>query len=336
MKRRLVVTPGDPDGIGPEIVWKSIRKHHSKWKKHVILCVGARKPFDRLGALVIPADPENLVAPREARPHVWLLEAPAFADPALHLQGYQSGWSIETATLLVQSGEFDALVTGPIHKDRLNLGGFTFSGHTDFLAALSADEGGTPPSVTMMLANPKLRVALVTTHISLADVSAKLTGEKIRIACENVRSALTSWWGVKKPRIAVCSLNPHNGENGRFGREEIDVIEPALESLRSEWKSKAALLGPLPSDTFFAQHVSMKPKERADAVVCMYHDQGLIPVKMIDFPHTVNITLGLPFIRTSVDHGTAFDIAWKNKADPRSFESAITLALELTKKRRIS
>ncbi len=331
MAARLVITPGDPDGIGPEIVWKSLRKNHPRWKKNTLLCVGARKPFDRLGARVIVADPENLKPPAETRPHVWLLETPTQTDPKLLLAGYQSGWAIEAGVSLVDSGEFDAIVTGPIHKERLNAGGFPYSGHTDFISALVSDP---PTPVTMMLANEILRVSLVTTHCSLASVPGRLNAESIARAIDQTIAALRMNWGIRKPKISVCALNPHSGEGGLFGREEIEIIDPAIRAARKKWKGKATISNPLPSDTLFANHVAAKPTARADAVVCMYHDQGLTPVKLIDFPHTVNITLGLPIIRTSVDHGTAFDIVGKNIADPRSFESATELAFRLTKNRK--
>jgi len=329
MGKWFVITPGDPDGIGPEVVWKAIQKNHSHWKSHTLLCVGARKPFDRLKARVITADPEDLRPPKEKKPHIWLLETPTQCDPQYLLEGYQSGWSIETATALVQAGEFDALVTGPIHKERLSRGGYRYSGHTDFLAALS---GNPAPDVTMMLANEKLRVALVTTHISLADVPKKLSRELILRAANQTLESLIRWWGIKKPKLAICALNPHAGESGLFGKEEIEIIQPAITQLRKEWGKGAVISDPLPADTYFANQAMAKAKDRDDAVICMYHDQGLIPVKLIDFPHTVNITLGLPFIRTSVDHGTGFDIAGKNRADHRSFSSAVELAAQLTKK----
>jgi 4-hydroxythreonine-4-phosphate dehydrogenase len=332
-RTRLVVTPGDPDGIGPEIVWKALRRNHSRWKRHAVLCVGARKPFDRLNARVIEADPENLIPPQETRPHVWLLEAPTRTDPAQLLEGYQVGWSIETAVMLVREGSFDALVTGPIHKERMNRGGYRHAGHTDFLAELCKEDGLTP-KVTMMLANETLRVSLVTTHVSVNEVPARLSRSGIVAATDHTIAALRNWWGIRRPKIAICALNPHAGEAGLFGREEIDVIAPAVAELRKKWGKVATLSDPLPADTLFAKHIAAKPRDRADAVVCMYHDQGLIPVKLIDFPRTVNITLGLPIVRTSVDHGTGFDIAWKNRADPRSFESALDLALRLTKKKR--
>jgi 4-hydroxythreonine-4-phosphate dehydrogenase len=334
---KLAVTPGDPDGIGPEVVWKSIRKNHKKWSRTPLLCVGAREPFDRLGARVVLADPANLSPPKERRAHVWLLEAPTQSDPNSLLAGYQMGWAIEAATELVLSGEFAALVTGPIHKERLNRGGFAYSGHTDFLADLcSKPADGKPLEVTMMLANDSLRVSLVTTHCSLASVPTRLTRENIARAADQTIESLRSWWGIKKPKIAICSLNPHAGESGLFGREEIDLIGPAIQSLRQKWGNRATLSDPLPADTLFANHIAARPRDRADAVIAMYHDQGLTPVKLIDFPRTVNITLGLPIIRTSVDHGTGFDIAGKNRADARSFESATNLALKLIQKRKHS
>lgn len=332
---KLAVTPGDPAGIGPEVVWKAIRKNWKKWRKTPLLCVGAREPFDRLGARVLLADPANLAPPPERRPHVWLLEAPVQADPKILLAGYQAGWSIETATDLVRSGDFAALVTGPIHKERLNRGGYSYAGHTDFLASLCAVSPGEKPlEVTMMLANETLRVSLVTTHCSLASVPKKLNPENIARAVDQTIAALREWWGIGKPKISICALNPHAGESGLFGREEIELLSPVIASLRKKWGRRAILSDPLPADTLFANHVAARPKDRADAVVAMYHDQGLTPVKLIDFPRTVNVTLGLPIIRTSVDHGTGFDIAGKNRADPRSFESATNLALTLIQKRK--
>ena len=333
-KAMLAVTPGDPAGIGPEVVWKAIQKNYRRWRTSAsLLCVGARAPFDRLGARVLLADPEELSPPNESRPHVWLLEAPVSTAPKRLLPGYQAGWSVEVAAGLVLSGECGALVTGPIHKERLNLGGYAYSGHTDFLAALCSPSGK-PLPVTMMLANKTLRVSLVTTHCSLASVSKLLRPENITRTIEHTITALRTQWGIKRPRISICALNPHAGESGLFGREEIELILPVIRSLRKRWGARAEISDPLPADTLFANHVAAGPRDRADAVVAMYHDQGLTPVKLIDFPHTVNITLGLPIIRTSVDHGTGFDIAGKNLADFRSLETATDLALALLKKRK--
>lgn len=328
MKKILAVTPGDPDGIGPEIVWKAMRTHQKRWVSTPLLCVGARAPFDRLKAKVILADSDHLAPPKEKTPYIWLLEAPLVVEKSgALLPGFQSGWSIEIATQLVKNGACAAIVTGPISKERLQKGGYPYSGHTDFLAELCGVN-----DVTMMLANHQLKIALATVHVGLKEVSAKMTSSSIIRAIEQTFVGLRQYWGKKKPKIAVLALNPHAGESGLFGKEEIEVIVPAIKTLRDRYKNQLELTGPYPADTFFAQHVATPLKKRHDAVICMYHDQGLIPVKMLDFPHTVNVTLGLPIIRTSVDHGTGFDIAWKNRADPTSFISAVDLAREMIKK----
>lgn len=327
----FLVTPGDPKGIGPEIVWKAIRSHHSTWKKtNPILCVGARAPFDRLKATVIIADPKDLTPPKSAKPFVWLLPAPTHL-PKTHskklLAGFQAGWSIEKAASLIQERKATALITGPIHKERLQLGGYLFQGHTDFLAHLTETK-----ELTMMLANSQLRVSLVTVHCGLGQVSVRLTRSALARAITHTENALRSHWGIKKPTIAVLALNPHAGESGIFGQEEIQVITPEI--LRRNKIRKNSVTGPHPADTFFANYIHQKSKKRPDAVIAMYHDQGLIPVKMLDFAHTVNISLGLPWVRTSVDHGTAFDIAGKNLADPSSFISAVEVARQMVKKSR--
>lgn len=180
----------------------------------------------------------------------------------------------------------------------------------------------------MMLANKLLRVSLVTTHLPISRVSQHLTFARIRTTVEQTADFLQSRLKIKKPKIAVAAFNPHGGESGLFGDEESRVILPTLRSLRKQ--SRYQISGPWPADTLFAKHSQARRRDKFDAVVCMYHDQGLIPVKLLDFPHTVNVTLGLPMIRTSVDHGVAFDIAGKGVADSRSLESAIDLALQLT------
>lgn len=343
MSRRspfLAVTPGDPGGIGPEILWKTIRARKRTDQAFDILCVGARRPFEDLGAEIIEVTLEELVRgdckpPRKKQPFVWLLAAPSQAPKTkgsrqrAFLPGFQSGWSIETATRLVLDGIADALVTGPISKERLQRGGYPYPGHTEMLAKLCGAK-----EVTMMLANEQLRITLVTVHTALRDVPREMTREKIRRCAQHTADHLRHWWGIEKPHIAVAALNPHAGENGLFGREEIEVIGPEIKSLQRGARGKVRFVGPLPADTLFAKHVSASPKERFDAVVCMYHDQGLVPVKLLDFPKTVNVTLGLPIIRTSVDHGVGFDIAGTGRADPSSLQSAIKLALSLVKTRR--
>jgi 4-hydroxythreonine-4-phosphate dehydrogenase len=328
-QRILAVTPGDPDGIGPEIVWKAIRKNHYSRRGISLLCIGAKAPFEKLGAKIIEVKegegPREI--PKNRGPFVWLLPAPTTAPKkSLLLPGFQSGWSIEKAVEVVQAGEAAALVTGPISKERFQKGGFPFPGHTEFLEHLCHS-----PGVTMMLANSQLRVTLVTIHTSLANVPREVTSEKVETTILRTASCLKAWWKIRNPRIAVAALNPHAGEGGLFGSEDQKIVAPAIAKARRKLGKAVGIFGPLPADTLFANHIAASSKDRFDAVVCMYHDQGLIPVKLLDFQSTVNITLGLPIIRTSVDHGVGFDIAGQGKADPSSFESAVELAVEITK-----
>ncbi len=325
MKLPLILTPGDPDGIGPEVTWKALKAYSRRPQSVPILCVGAAEPFRRLRAPVVKTSLEEFRdgnLPKKRGPFLWLIPAPP------GLPGFQAGWSIKTATELVLEGHGRALITGPISKERLQAGGYKYSGHTDFLADLCE-----VPSVTMMLANEQLRVSLVTVHVGIAGVPRAVTALELRRAVQQTVHGLQSWWGIRKPRIAIAALNPHAGEGGMFGREEIETIIPTIDALSQELRRSTTLVGPLPADTLFANHISAPKKERFDAVICMYHDQGLIPVKLLDFYRTVNVTMGLPIVRTSVDHGVAFDIAGKNRANFSSMESAIELAVRLTRKR---
>lgn len=288
----------------------------------------------RLGVKTLDAggflDGKPLPRPRSGE--LLILNPPTPRHPAssgFSLPGYQSGWSIEAAARLALARKVDAIVTGPISKARLQAGGFDFPGHTEMLARACRRR-----RVTMMLANSQLRVTLVTTHLALKAVSSSLTGAAISTTIRHTVDSLRAWWGIDHPRVAVAALNPHAGEGGLFGHEEDRLIGPAVKRLQRRYRDTATLEGPLPADTLFARHLSAPASERFDAVVCMYHDQGLIPVKMIDFPNTVNITLGLPLIRTSVDHGVAFDIAGRGLADPSSFKSAFRLACDMVKNRR--
>jgi 4-hydroxythreonine-4-phosphate dehydrogenase len=215
--------------------------------------------------------------------------------------------------------EFDALVTGPVHKGVINDAGIPFTGHTEFLAA----ESGTA-QVVMMLAAPGLRVALATTHLPLAAVSRAITPAHLRGVLRILHADLRLKFGIPDPLILVCGLNPHAGEGGHLGREEIEVIEPVLATLRAEG---IKLHGPVPADTAFI------PASLAgvDAVLAMYHDQGLPVLKAHDFAHAINITLGLPFVRTSVDHGTALELAGSGRADPSSLRAAVEAALRMIK-----
>ena len=215
-----------------------------------------------------------------------------------------------------KDGLFDAMVTGPVHKGIINDAGFTFSGHTEYIAGIT---GGHP---VMMLATPGLRVALVTTHLALAEVSPAITHTRLRSVIRILDHDLRTRFQIDNPKILVCGLNPHAGEKGHLGREEIDIIEPVLEGLRLQGFN---LQGPLPADTLF----TAKYLDSADAVLAMYHDQGLPVLKYIGFGKAVNITLGLPLIRTSVDHGTALDLAGTGKADIGSLQLALQTALTM-------
>jgi 4-hydroxythreonine-4-phosphate dehydrogenase len=213
-------------------------------------------------------------------------------------------------------GDFDAMVTAPVHKAVINEGGFAFSGHTEFLAAIT---GGDP---VMLLAAGSLRVALATTHLPLAQVPQAITRARLHRVLRVLHGDLQTRFGIAAPRILVAGLNPHAGEGGHLGREEIEVIAPALAELRREGMD---LEGPLPADTLFTP----RRLEGADAVLAMYHDQGLPVLKYAGFGHAVNITLGLPIVRTSVDHGTALDIAGTGRADAGSLADALQAALDI-------
>jgi 4-hydroxythreonine-4-phosphate dehydrogenase len=327
---RLILTPGEPKGIGPEITVKIFSKRFSELPPEVeILCIGAKEPFEEMGTPIEEFKEEDLEdgfsSLKEPR-KIAFLAAPSqlpksFPDGLL--EGYQSGWAIEKASQLIEKGLFDGLVTGPISKERLQKGGFPYNGHTDFLAALWGKK-----EVTMMLANQFLRVSLVTVHIGLREVSTALSEDKIHRCLKDTIEGLQRGWGLKRPKVAVTALNPHAGENGLFGSEEKEIIEPAIQKAVSLWQNDAEITGPYPADTLFAKHQMASGSDRFDAIICMYHDQGLIPVKLLDFPKTVNVSLGLPWIRTSVDHGVGFDIAGKNVADESSLLSAIQTAYQ--------
>ncbi len=310
----LVVTCGEPAGIGPEIAVKARD------------ALGAGLPFVWLGdpAHLPPGtDWRAIAAPAEAAalppgclpvlPHPFPAPAtPGRPDPA---NAAAVVAVIARAVALVQQGAAAGLVTAPIHKAALQEGaGFGFPGHTEYLALLAGDV-----PVAMMLACDALRVVPVTIHCPLAEVPARLTPETLEAALRVTHAALIRDFGLPAPRIAVAGLNPHAGEGGHMGREEITVIAPVLAQLRAEGM---VLSGPLSADTMF--HAAARTGY--DAAVCMYHDQALIPIKTIDFAGGVNVTLGLPFVRVSPDHGTALDIAGQGRADPASMIAALRMA----------
>jgi 4-hydroxythreonine-4-phosphate dehydrogenase len=239
--------------------------------------------------------------------------------------GRIAGHSVEAAVKLALGGEVDAVVTAPAHKHALHLAGFPYPGHTEWLAHLAGDV-----DVAMMLAAEQtsddpnslpLRVALVTTHVPFRDVPALLTVDRVMRTGRTVSQALRSWWGIERPRLVVCALNPHAGESGLFGDEEERVLRPAAEALGAA--------GPLPADTVFVRAM----RGEFDAVLAPYHDVGMTAIKVAAFGRAVNVTLGLPFPRTSPDHGTALDIAGTGRADPSSMRAAIELAARLAERK---
>jgi 4-hydroxythreonine-4-phosphate dehydrogenase len=231
--------------------------------------------------------------------------------------GRLAGHAVEAAVKLAREGQVDAIVTGPAHKQALHLAGFPYPGHTEWLAHLA---GGV--DVAMMLAAEELRIVLVTTHVALRDVPALLTQERVIRTGRIADAALKRWWGLARPRIAVCAANPHAGEGGLFGDEEERVLRPAAEALGAA--------GPLPADTVFVRAM----RGEFDAVLAPYHDVGMTAIKVAAFGRAVNVTLGLPFPRTSPDHGTALDIAGTGRADPSSMRAAIELAAQLAVRSR--
>jgi 4-hydroxythreonine-4-phosphate dehydrogenase len=307
-KKTLVITPGDPEGVGPEVTAKALNELARRLKSIDVVIFGSSKPFRAYANLMKTS------------------KVTFFEPPERAAAGYQSGWAIETATQFVMAAPRDRMmVTGPISKERLQDGGYFFKGHTDFLADLTQTK-----HVTMMLANDTFRVALVTNHCSLKEVSSFVTLPKLATTFEHAYAHAKDNLKSKKPKIAVLGLNPHSGENGILGSEEQKIILPAMKAFQKKNKD-VIMTGPHPADSFFAIEKGKKPKDRHDVIVAMYHDQGLIPVKLSDFSNSMNMTLGLPIIRTSVDHGTAFDIAGKNKADASSMVYAIQKAIDYSK-----
>jgi 4-hydroxythreonine-4-phosphate dehydrogenase len=311
---RLAVALGDPRGIGPEIIGRALATPLAA----DITLVGAA---DQIAAL--PATHRVSVGTWEwgsgedgRRGLVTGRHAPAAPELAA-AAGSLAGRAIVRAVELVTSGAADAVVTAPVHKHALHLAGYRYPGVTEFLAHLSGDI-----EVAMMLATGSLRVVLVTTHLPLREVVARVTTERVVSVGRIAAAALTRWWGLERPRLAVCALNPHAGESGLFGDEDALVLAPAAQALGAA--------GPLPADTVFVRAL----RGEFDAVLAPYHDVGLTAIKVAGFGKGVNVTLGLPFPRTAPDHGTAFDIAGTGVADPGSMRVALELGAELGLKAR--
>jgi len=291
VKARLAMTVGDPRGIGPEIVAKALADSR----------VGERCDIVIVG-------PEGSGIPVGETVGRWTSQGGAA------LAGKLSGLVIERAVQMAMAGDVEGVVTAPIDKSALHAGGYDYPGHTEMLGHLTGSR------VAMMLTSEKLRVVLATTHIPLREVSEKLSAESITEAARLTRAGLREWFGIDEPRIALCALNPHAGDGGRFGSDDVELLAPAAR--------EAGISGPFSADTVFVRAI----RGEFDAVIAPYHDVGMTAIKVASFGNAVNVTLGLPFPRTSPDHGTALDIAGLNRADPSSMIAATLLCASIAER----
>ncbi|MAJ83797.1 MAG: 4-hydroxythreonine-4-phosphate dehydrogenase PdxA [Gammaproteobacteria bacterium] len=320
--KKIALSPGDPAGIGPEICLKSLYDNsenlcnfeligdidfYKKLSKDLNLDLSFQNIFKREDFVTV----KNISLDSEV----------TFGMPNVSNSKYTLD-VLMTGSLGCLNKEYSALVTGPINKKIINDYGFEFSGHTEFLADISNTK-----NVVMLLANSKLKVALLTTHLPLSKVSESITSKKIIETTKILNDSLKKLWKIKNPKIGILGLNPHAGEGGFLGNEEIEIIEPAIRTLHQE---NLEIDGPISADTAFLE----EKLNKYDAYLAMFHDQGLPVLKSMGFGDSVNITLGLPFTRISVDHGTAYELAGKNKADPSSFKKSMELALEFSQYER--
>lgn len=325
LKPRIGITIGDPAGIGPEVSLKAAADAEVLAACVPVLIGDARYLSHWSGVFGVASDYE-VVCPGEQFPSS--CNSPVIYDLANVPDSIEMGQEqaacgrcagefIETAVRLCQDGRIDAVTTAPLNKKSLHLGGYPFPGHTEFLAALTQTD-----DFAMSFISPALRVALLTTHVALTDVSRYVKKAELEKLIRLVHREFVRY-GFERPRIAVAALNPHGGEGMLFGVEEASEMRPAIETCRTE--DGLEVSGPHSGDTIFLR----ASRGEFDIVLSCYHDQGLIPIKCLSFGEAVNVTLGLPFIRTSVDHGTAFDIAGQGKADHSSMIAAVKLAVEL-------
>ncbi|MCJ0974605.1 4-hydroxythreonine-4-phosphate dehydrogenase PdxA [Pseudomonas sp. PS1] len=330
MTKRFALTPGEPAGIGPDLCLLLAREA----QPHALVAVASkdllRSRAEALGLSIqlVEVSPGHWPSLPVAAGCLYVWDTPlGRAAHAGQLDMANAAYVLET---LSRAGRgcldrsFDGMITAPVHKGIINEAGIPFSGHTEFLAELTGTE-----QVVMMLATRGLRVALVTTHLPLKEVAAAITVERLQRVIRILQRDLVGKFGIARPRILVCGLNPHAGEGGHLGREEIDIIEPTLQTLRHEGID---LVGPLPADTLFTP----KHLEHCDAVLAMYHDQGLPVLKYKGFGAAVNVTLGLPIVRTSVDHGTALDLAGTGRIDTGSLQVALETAYQMAGDRTLA
>lgn len=325
---RIAITAGEPAGIGPDLC-VMLSQHTISADITIIGDKNALRERAKSRGLSVEFLPYQAKANVQIQPlnTLKVLHVPTLKPViAGKLEVNNSAHVMAVLTEAVDGAlnkNFDAVVTAPVHKGIINDAGIAFTGHTEFFA-----DATNTPQVVMMLVGGDMRVALATTHLSLKDVPKSITKKSLENTIRILHADLIAKFGIKNPRILIAGLNPHAGEDGYLGREEIDTINPVLEKLRMEGLN---LIGALPADTLFAKH----QLNHADAVLAMYHDQGLPVLKHASFGQGVNVTLGLPIIRTSVDHGTALDLAGSNNIEIGSMLAAIELAIELTQKRLI-
>lgn len=323
--KRFALTPGEPAGIGPDLCLMLARDSHP----HALIVIAsvelmrARATELGLDITLIEVTPDSWPDQPAAACclYIWdtRLASPVVSGALTPANANYVLATLQRAGRGCLDGSFAGMITAPVHKGVINEAGIPFSGHTEFLAELTGTE-----QVVMMLATHGLRVALVTTHLPLKDVAATITTERLQRVTRILHADMVEKFGIARPRILVCGLNPHAGEDGHLGREEIEVIKPALEALRNEGLD---LVGPLPADTLFTP----KHLDNCDAVLAMYHDQGLPVLKYKGFGAAVNVTLGLPIVRTSVDHGTALDLAGTGRIDTGSLQVALETAYQMAR-----
>ena len=326
---RLAITTGEPAGIGPDLVIELASKQQEYQDKACLVVIADKQMMqqraEQLDKKINFVDYNaSLNTPSSVNEIKVLNTSCKMPVKAGELDINNSQYVLETLNIATKgtvSKKFDAIVTAPLHKGIINDAGIHFTGHTEYLADLTNAE-----LPVMMLAAQSLRVALATTHLPLKEVSKNISQKSLRKVITIMHQDLIKKFGINNPHILICGLNPHAGESGHLGMEEIEVIEPIIETLKNEGLN---LTGPLPADTLFTP----KYLDHADAVLAMFHDQGLPVLKNVGFGHSVNITLGLPIIRTSVDHGTALDLAGTGKASTTSMVAAINTAIEMTNKR---
>jgi 4-hydroxythreonine-4-phosphate dehydrogenase len=317
----IAISLGDPAGIGPEVIAKCW-DHRNEFNLPPFVAIGDGQAIAAVwdGPIEVVDDPRQADAAFDFALPLIQISAPAIDIPGHpSLAGAHCSLdALELAVGLARSGSAAAVVTGPVAKEQLYAIGFQHPGQTEFVAERC---GISPGNVVMMLAGPTLRTVPVTTHLPLRDVADALSASLIESRGRAALRGLQRNFGIAEPRLAVSGLNPHAGEGGSLGREEIELIEPAIAALAAEgWR----VTGPHPADTMFHTRV----RANYDAALCMYHDQALIPIKALHFEDAVNVTLGLPIVRTAPDHGTAFDIAGQDRADPRPMAAAIRMAAE--------